>query len=180
MTFPQRLHQRTVRRVDLVSAPVFDFRASSSTSTCSTGGSSRRRAAASSCFGVVLSSSGIFIPPLLYLGVAYSADPVRARAPRRRGCGTRKIGLWLLIVGGGRRSALSMLDPNFFLIAAKPDNVPIVAMIFLLGILHLGRAAQGVSERHARSRSAASRGRRRSRTRSSSPGPISSTPRCSA
>ena len=26
-----------------------------------------------------------------------------------------------------------MLDPNFYLIAAKPDNVPIVAMIFLLG-----------------------------------------------
>ena len=26
-----------------------------------------------------------------------------------------------------------MLDPNFLLIAAKPDNVPIVAMIFLLG-----------------------------------------------
>ena len=25
-----------------------------------------------------------------------------------------------------------MLDGNFFLIAAKPDNVPIVAMIFLL------------------------------------------------
>jgi hypothetical protein len=29
---------------------------------------------------------------------------------------------------------LSMLDPNFYLIAAKPDNVPIGAMIFLLGI----------------------------------------------
>ena len=33
-----------------------------------------------------------------------------------------------------QRSELgAMLDPNFFLIAAKPDNVPIVAMIFLLG-----------------------------------------------
>ena len=29
--------------------------------------------------------------------------------------------------------SVSMLDPNFYLIAAKPDNVPIVAMIFLLG-----------------------------------------------
>jgi hypothetical protein len=30
--------------------------------------------------------------------------------------------------------ALSLFDPNFFLIAAKPDNVPISAMIFLLGM----------------------------------------------
>jgi Ca2+/Na+ antiporter len=29
--------------------------------------------------------------------------------------------------------ALSMLDPNFALIVKKPDNVPIVAMLFLVG-----------------------------------------------
>src|SRR5688572_6387021 len=28
---------------------------------------------------------------------------------------------------------LSMLDPDFFLIVRKPDNVPIVAMLFLVG-----------------------------------------------
>jgi hypothetical protein len=42
-----------------------------------------------------------------------------------------KTGLWMLIIGGGS-FGISMFDPNFFLIAAKPDNVPIVAMIFLL------------------------------------------------
>src|SRR5881394_4347559 len=47
--------------------------------------------------------------------------------------------LWDKKVGGRLGIAcvlafgVSMLDPNFFLIAAKPDNVPIVAMIFLLG-----------------------------------------------
>ena len=43
-----------------------------------------------------------------------------------------KTGLWMVVIGGGA-FGISMLDPNFFLIAAKPDNVPIVAMIFLLG-----------------------------------------------
>jgi hypothetical protein len=44
-----------------------------------------------------------------------------------------KVGKWMLIVGF-IAFVLSLLDPNFFLIAAKPDNVPIAAMIFLLGI----------------------------------------------
>src|SRR5512145_1117348 len=29
--------------------------------------------------------------------------------------------------------ALSMLDPDFLLIVKKPDNIPIVAMLFLVG-----------------------------------------------
>ena len=42
------------------------------------------------------------------------------------------VGVGILAFGLGA-FALSMLDRNFFLIAAKPDNVPIVAMIFFLG-----------------------------------------------
>jgi hypothetical protein len=40
----------------------------------------------------------------------------------------------LVMLGAGAGSiGLSYLDPNFNLIATKPDNVPIVAMIFLVG-----------------------------------------------
>src|SRR2546428_991682 len=75
---------------------------------------------------------GIFIRPLLYLGVAYLAIMfgLAHLGPR---LWDRKVGKWLLIFGLGG-FLISMLDPNFFLIAAKPDNVPIGAMIFLLGI----------------------------------------------
>lgn len=82
-------------------------------------------------FGIFLVLAGIWVTPLLYLGVAYLLV--------LWGCATlgprlwdNKVGLWLLI-GSAGAFALSMLDPNFYLIAAKPDNVPIVAMIFLLG-----------------------------------------------
>ena len=82
--------------------------------------------------GVVLAIAGLFITPLLYLSIAYFLS--------MWGCaklGSRlwenRVGLWMLIIGGVA-FALSLLDPNFYLIAAKPDNVPIVAMIFLLGI----------------------------------------------
>ncbi|MGZ5492939.1 MAG: hypothetical protein ACXW3E_05400 [Thermoanaerobaculia bacterium] len=83
-------------------------------------------------FGVLLLVAGIFIRPLLYLAVAYFLLMfVLANLGPRLWDG--KVGLWMLIlVFGG--FMLSMLDPNFYLIAAKPDNVPIGAMIFLLGI----------------------------------------------
>ncbi|MBI3932717.1 MAG: hypothetical protein HY317_04820 [Acidobacteria bacterium] len=42
--------------------------------------------------------------------------------------------LWLALgVGGAAFLAVSMLDPDFGLIVRKPDNVPIVAMLFLVG-----------------------------------------------
>jgi hypothetical protein len=82
--------------------------------------------------GAVLAIAGFWITPLLYLAVAYFLV--------MWGCATlggrlwdKKTGLWLLIFGAGG-FALSLLDPNFMLIAGKPDNVPIGAMIFLLGI----------------------------------------------
>jgi hypothetical protein len=82
-------------------------------------------------FGVVLVVAGLFIRPLLYLGVAYLLIMfVLAHLGGR--LWDKKVGLWLLIFGIAG-FGLSMLDPNFNLIAAKPDNVPIAAMIFLLG-----------------------------------------------
>ncbi|MGZ7031314.1 MAG: hypothetical protein ACXVIJ_05015, partial [Thermoanaerobaculia bacterium] len=82
-------------------------------------------------FGALLLLVGIFIHPLFYLGVAYFLIMFAlARLGGRLWDG--KVGLWLLIFGVGGFGA-SMLDPNFYLIAAKPDNVPIAAMIFLLG-----------------------------------------------
>jgi hypothetical protein len=75
---------------------------------------------------------GLVIKPLLYLGIAYFLLMFGlARLGGRLWDG--KVGLWLLIAGLGG-FGLSMLDENFYLIAAKPDNVPIGAMIFLLGI----------------------------------------------
>ena len=82
--------------------------------------------------GVLFLLVGIFIRPLMYLGVAYFLIMfVLANLGGR--LWDRKVGAWALIalmVG----FFLSFLDPNFYLIAAKPDNVPIGAMIFLLMI----------------------------------------------
>ena len=82
--------------------------------------------------GVLLVIVGIFIRPLLYLAVAYFVllFILSNLGPR---LWDRKVGKWLLIFGIAG-FFISFLDPNFFLIAAKPDNVPIGAMIFLLGI----------------------------------------------
>ncbi len=83
-------------------------------------------------FGGLLVLTGIFIRPLLYLAVAYFLIMfVLANLGGR--LWDRKVGMWLLIFGLGG-FFISFLDPNFYLIAAKPDNVPIGAMIFLLGI----------------------------------------------
>jgi hypothetical protein len=81
--------------------------------------------------GVIFMLVGIFIRPLLYLGVAHLLllFACASLGPR---LWDPKTGKWLLI-GGGAVFLLSFLDPNFYLIAAKPDNVPIAAMIFLLG-----------------------------------------------
>jgi hypothetical protein len=83
-------------------------------------------------FGIVLVIAGIFIRPLLYLAVAYFILMfVLANLGGR--LWDRKVGMWLLILSIGG-FFISFIDPNFYLIAAKPDNVPIGAMIFLLGI----------------------------------------------
>src|SRR6266852_5390771 len=82
--------------------------------------------------GVLYAGFGIFIRPLLYLAVAYFLIlfGLANLGPR---LWDKKTGKWLLIAGMGG-FFVSFLDPNFYLIAAKPDNVPIGAMIFLLGI----------------------------------------------
>ncbi|MCU1349825.1 MAG: cytochrome, partial [Acidobacteria bacterium] len=82
--------------------------------------------------GVLFIVVGIVVTPLLYLGIAYLAIMFALAALGGR-LWDAKVGKWLLI-GAAGAFALSLLDPNFFLIAAKPDNVPIGAMIFLLGI----------------------------------------------
>ncbi|HEX8253356.1 MAG TPA: hypothetical protein VF846_09430, partial [Thermoanaerobaculia bacterium] len=83
-------------------------------------------------FGVICAVAGLFATPLLYLAVAYFLVmwALAALGPR---LWEPKVGMWLLILGLAA-FGLSFLDPNFNLIAAKPDNVPIGAMIFLLGI----------------------------------------------
>lgn len=83
-------------------------------------------------FGVVLALGGLFFAPLMYLAVAYFLI-LWALAKLGGRLWDAKTGLWMLIAGG-IGFALSLLDPNFALIAGKPDNVPIAAMIFLLGI----------------------------------------------
>jgi hypothetical protein len=53
-------------------------------------------------------------------------------AINRAGFWRPKVAL-ALGVGGALFLGVSMLDPNFALIVRKPDNVPIVAMLFLVG-----------------------------------------------
>ena len=81
--------------------------------------------------GVVFLVAGIFITPLLYLGVAWFICLFGLAALGPRFWDT-KVGLWMLIVSAVLFVA-AMFDENFYKIAAKPDNVPIAAMIFLLG-----------------------------------------------
>jgi hypothetical protein len=83
-------------------------------------------------FGVILAIGGLFFLPLLYLAVAYFLI-LWALAHLGPKIWEPKVGKWLLIASLAG-FALSFLDPNFNSIAAKPDNVPIGAMIFLLGI----------------------------------------------
>ena len=83
-------------------------------------------------FGVILAVAGLFVTPLMYLAVAYFLI-MWALAKLGPMLWDGKVGFWLLIFSFGG-FALSILDPNFKSIAAKPDNVPIGAMIFLLGI----------------------------------------------
>jgi len=82
-------------------------------------------------FGILLIVTGLAITPLLYCGIAYLALLFVLSNLGGR-LWDNKTGLWILIVVGGG-FGLSMFDSNFYLIAAKPDNVPIAAMIFLLG-----------------------------------------------
>src|SRR5205823_687116 len=67
-------------------------------------------------FGVLLLVLGIFIRPLLYLGVAYFLILFALSRLGGRIWDT-KVGLRLFVVGA-LAFGLSMLDPNFFLIAA--------------------------------------------------------------
>ncbi len=81
--------------------------------------------------GVVLTLCGLAFGPLLILGISYLASLFLLAwlGPR---LWEKKVGLIALLISGGA-FALSMFDKEFVLIAAKPDNVPIAGMIFLLG-----------------------------------------------
>jgi Cytochrome b(C-terminal)/b6/petD len=83
-------------------------------------------------FGVILAVAGLFVTPLMYLAVAYFLS-MWGLAKLGGRIWDGKVGAWLLIVSL-IFFVISLYDPNFKLIAAKPDNVPIAAMIFLLGI----------------------------------------------
>ena len=83
-------------------------------------------------FGAICAVAGLFVRELMYLAVAYFLI-LWALAQLGPRLWDRKVGKWMLIVGSIAFVA-SLYDPNFQLIAAKPDNVPIAAMIFLLGI----------------------------------------------
>jgi hypothetical protein len=83
-------------------------------------------------FGVVCAIGGLFFAPLMYLAVAYFLI-MWGLAKLGPSLWEPRVGKWLLIASIAG-FALSLLDPNFNSIAAKPDNVPIGAMIFLLGI----------------------------------------------
>src|ERR1043165_8234337 len=86
--------------------------------------------------GILFLVAGIFIRPLLYLGIAYFLLMFGLAALGGR-LWDKKIGLRLFIAGVAA-FFLSFLDPNFYLIAAKPDNVPICAVIFLRGVFRCG------------------------------------------
>jgi len=83
-------------------------------------------------FGAICAVAGLFVRPLLFLAVAYFLV-MWALANLGGRLWDGKVGKWMLIAGA-ILFGISLLDPNFYLIAAKPDNVPIAAMIFLLGI----------------------------------------------
>jgi len=51
---------------------------------------------------------------------------------KKKGLWSKKGGLAMLIIGV-LFFLLALLDPNFYQIVAKPDNVPIVMMVFLVG-----------------------------------------------
>ena len=51
---------------------------------------------------------------------------------RSKGLWSKRGGL-IMLVGGTLLFVLALLDPNFWLIVSKPDNVPIVMMVFLVG-----------------------------------------------
>lgn len=81
--------------------------------------------------GILFSVAGLFYGPLLALGLSYLASMFMLAhlGPR---LWDKKVGLMVLAVASGG-FILAMFDSEFFKIAAKPDNVPIAAMIFLLG-----------------------------------------------
>jgi hypothetical protein len=81
--------------------------------------------------GVLFVVLGFFIRPLLFMGIAWLGllFVLAKLGPR---LWEKKVGLTILLFSFGA-FAISMLDSEFFKIAAKPDNVPIAAMIFLLG-----------------------------------------------
>lgn len=83
-------------------------------------------------FGLIFILAGLFVRPVLYLGITYLLSLFLLANLGGR-LWDRNVGKWLFIFGS-IAFGLSMLDPQFFLIGAKPDNVPIAAMIFLLGI----------------------------------------------
>lgn len=80
---------------------------------------------------VLLTLGGFVARPLLFLGLSLLASLYLLVRLGPRLWDT-KVGL-IMMATAAMVFVLAMFDRNFFLIAAKPDNVPIVAMIFLMG-----------------------------------------------
>ena len=117
-------------------------------------------------------------PQIFITLAAHRCCSVGHRATARSG-GRRWRWSWASL--GAVFLGLSMLDPNFALIVKKPDNIPIVAMLFLVGFfmwLSLHQAYEN-DDAHRRRR-AAERRRATARRRRPGSGPTSSTPSCSA
>ena len=60
-----------------------------------------------------------------------------------------KAGGWAMLFVGTVALALAILDPNFRVIVTKPDNVPIVMMVFSGGLLRVALHVQGDPQRSA-------------------------------
>src|ERR1051326_4477200 len=87
-------------------------------------------------FGALLLLIGLFIRPLLYLGIAYFPllFILSHLGPR---VWDAKVGMWMLIACAGA-FGISMFDPNFYLIAAKRSEARRVVFRSLLIRSQLG------------------------------------------
>ena len=77
-------------------------------------------------------------------------------------------------IGGALFLIVSLFDPNFILIVNKPDNIPIVAMIFLVGFFVWLAMYQALENDDRIAAGGDPRRKRGERTRPTS-GPTSST-----
>ncbi len=95
-------------------------------------------------------------PPIF---ITLAGDPLLRSLLRARRSGSPRSPLAVGVLAAAFL-AVSMLDPNFALIVKKPDNVPIVAMLFLVGFFLWLAHVPGPSRTTSASRGASRRSRR--------------------